>query len=189
MGCQQTKIRELSDEDVDFLKTHTKYDEQTIREWYEGFKVDCPSGRLSRKKFIDIYRTFFPTGNPEKFCDHVFRTFDTDNSGHIDFKEFLMAIGITASSSGEERLKWAFRMYDINNDGGIELTEMTKIVKALYDMLGPGTSDESPEERTKEIFLKMDKDGDGTLSVKEFVDGCLLDKKLAALLTANNGAT
>lgn len=129
MGCQQTKIRELSDEDVDFLKTHTKYDEQTIREWYEGFKVDCPSGRLSRKKFIDIYRTFFPTGNPEKFCDHVFRTFDTDNSGHIDFKEFLMAIGITASSSGEERLKWAFRMYDINNDGGIELTEMTKIVK------------------------------------------------------------
>lgn len=129
MGCQQTKIRELSEEDIDFLKTHTKYDEQTIREWYEGFKIDCPNGKLSRKKFIDIYRTFFPTGNPEKFCDHVFRTFDTDNSGHIDFKEFLMAIGITASNSGEERLKWAFRMYDINNDGGIEIAEMTKIVK------------------------------------------------------------
>ena len=129
MGCQQTKIRELSDEDIEFLKSHTKYDEQTIREWYEGFKIDCPNGKLSRKKFIDIYRTFFPTGNPEKFCDHVFRTFDTDNSGHIDFKEFLMAIGITASNSGEERLKWAFRMYDINNDGGIEIAEMTKIVK------------------------------------------------------------
>lgn len=54
-------------------------------------------------------------------------------------------------------------------------------------MLGPGTSDESPEERTKEIFLKMDQDGDGTLTMKEFVEGCLHDKKLAALLTANNG--
>ena len=29
---------------------------------------------------------FFPNGNAEEFCDHVFRTFDRDKNGFIDFK-------------------------------------------------------------------------------------------------------
>jgi len=29
---------------------------------------------------------FFPSGNAEEFCDHVFRTFDMDKNGYIDFK-------------------------------------------------------------------------------------------------------
>jgi hypothetical protein len=39
MGCFGSKDR-LSKEDLDFLKTHTRYDETTIKEWYKGFKVD-----------------------------------------------------------------------------------------------------------------------------------------------------
>ncbi|XP_064486495.1 neuronal calcium sensor 2-like isoform X2 [Ornithodoros turicata] len=149
---------------------------------------DCPSGRLSRSKFLEIYKLFFTTGNPDRFCDHVFRTFDADNNGHIDFKEFLLAIGVTSSSSSEERLKWAFRMYDINKDGRIEQKEMIKIIQALYEMLGPGATaeEDTPEERTKLVFSKMDKDGDGRLTLQEFLDGCLQDRKLAALLTANS---
>ena len=29
--------QELTDEDIHFLKKHTRYDEETIREWYAGF--------------------------------------------------------------------------------------------------------------------------------------------------------
>ena len=29
---------------------------------------------------------FVPSGNAEEFCDHVFRTFDMDKNGYIDFK-------------------------------------------------------------------------------------------------------
>ncbi|KAK8757048.1 hypothetical protein V5799_000248 [Amblyomma americanum] len=79
-------------------------------------------------------------------------------------------------------------MYDINGDGKIDRTEMVKIVQALYEMLGPGaaTSDEdTPEERTGAVFSKMDTDGDGKLTLREFLDGCLQDRKLAGLLTAN----
>ncbi|KAL3226842.1 hypothetical protein MRX96_024669 [Rhipicephalus microplus] len=92
-AAQIQKAVELTNEDLEFLKKHTDYDDATIRDWYAGFKQDCPTGKLSRAKFLEIYRMFFTTGNPEKFCDHVFRTFDADNNGHIDFKEFLLAIG------------------------------------------------------------------------------------------------
>ena len=38
MGCFGSKDK-LSKEDMDFLKSHTRYDENTIKEWYKGFKV------------------------------------------------------------------------------------------------------------------------------------------------------
>lgn len=40
MGCLGSKDK-LTKEDMDFLKSHTRYDEQTIKEWYKGFKVIC----------------------------------------------------------------------------------------------------------------------------------------------------
>ena len=108
MGQKESKER-LSKHDLEFLKTSTRYDEDTIKEWYRGFKSDCPDGRLTPKAFMLIYSKCFPTGNANEFCDHVFRTFDTDKNGYIDFKEFLLAIDVTSSGKPEEKLNWAFR--------------------------------------------------------------------------------
>ena len=92
---------------------------------------------MTRSKFLEVYSGFFPEGNADKFCEHVFRTFDQDNSGKIDFKEFLLAINITSAGKPEEKLQWAFQMYDINSDGTIEKNEMVEIigVRALFFFL------------------------------------------------------
>jgi Ca2+-binding EF-hand superfamily protein len=71
--------------------------------------MDCPNGKLSPAMFIEMYRMFFPGGDPRRFCENVFRTFDSDRSGHIDFKEFLLAIDVTSAGSPREKLLWAFR--------------------------------------------------------------------------------
>ena len=179
MGCIKSK-QGLTQEDLEFLKAHTRYDENTIKEWYKGFKQDCPNGRLTPVKFVDMYKMFFPSGNAEQFCDHVFRTFDTDKNGYIDFKEFLIAIDVTSNGTAEEKLKWAFRMFDIDGNGVINLDEMTKIIQAIYDMLGPGVihiegmgviKPESAEERAKNFISQMDENGDGQLTEEEFVKG------------------
>ena len=87
-----------------------------LQEWYRGFISDCPNGKLSPPAFVKIYSQCFPSGNARDFCDHIFRTFDTDGNGYIDFKEFLLAISVTSSGSPEEKLNWAFRLKDyINN--------------------------------------------------------------------------
>ncbi|VDK46576.1 unnamed protein product [Taenia asiatica] len=36
-----------------------------------------------------MYTHFFPDGKAKDFYAHLFRTFDQDNSGQIDFSEFL----------------------------------------------------------------------------------------------------
>ena len=108
MGNKSSK-GELSKQDLSFLCQNTRYDEDTIQEWYSGFMTDCPEGKLSKNAFLKIYSKCFPTGNAEEFCEHVFRTFDSDRNGFIDFNEFMLAIDVTSSGSPEEKLNWAFR--------------------------------------------------------------------------------
>merc|ERR1712215_211199 len=147
----------LSKEDLDFLVTNTHYTKDTICDWYKGFKQDYPDGNLSPDSFMKIYSKCFPTGNAKEFCEHVFRTFDSDKNGVIDFKEFILAIDVTSSGTPEEKLNWAFRMYDVDGNGWIDLVEMTKLVKSIYAMIGPTTAQQdSPEARAKEIFQRMD---------------------------------
>ena len=141
---------------------------------------------------MEVYSQFYPNGDAEKFCEHVFRTFDTDNSGKIDFREFLQAINITSAGKPEDKLNWAFSMYDIDGNGTIEKHEMLEIIRAIYKMVGDAvelTSDDNPEARTKEIFDKMDQNKDGVLTRDEFINGCLKDDQLRRMLTAEADPT
>merc|ERR1711908_75734 len=186
MGNKSSKDR-LSKEEIDFLKTNTHYDEDTINEWYKGFKQDCPDGHLDSVSFMKIYSKCFPSGNAGEFCEHVFRTFDSDKNGYIDFREFLLAIDVTSAGSPEEKLNWAFSMYDVDGNGWIDLVEMTRIVRSIYKMMGPNQAlvdqFETPEKRAEDIFRKMDVNSDGRVTRQEFVRSCLNDSKLAELLS------
>ena len=100
--------------DNQFASLVTKSKWLCSQEWYNGFISDCPSGKLSQQSFIKIYSKFFPSGNATLFCEHIFRSFDSDNNGSIDFKEFLLAINITSNGSPQQKLDWAFRLVGEN---------------------------------------------------------------------------
>lgn len=75
-----------------------------------------------------MYFIFFLIGNLDKFCNYVFRFFDGDNSGKIDFKEFLFVINIIFGGDFKSKLNWVFIMYDIDGNGIIEKDEMVEII-------------------------------------------------------------
>ena len=56
-----------------------------------------------------MYQAYFISGNPEVFCEHIFRTFDTDGNGYLDFKEFLINLYTTTAGTAEQKLEWAFK--------------------------------------------------------------------------------
>ncbi|CAN7937043.1 unnamed protein product, partial [Ixodes hexagonus] len=144
--------------------------EKEVKQWYKGFLKDCPNGQLTEQGFLRIYKQFFPQGDPSKFASLVFRVFDENKASHryfnsedgsIEFEEFIRALSVTSRGSLDEKLVWAFKLYDVDNDGFITRDEMYNIVDAIYQMLGNQTKEseqeESPQERVDKIFDQLDK--------------------------------
>ena len=99
-------------------------------------------------------------------------TFDEDKDGTVDFKEFIKNLAIFVSKSTdaknqEDKSKFAFRMYDVNNDGYISNGDLFKILKI---MVGSNLSDVQLQQLVDRTILQGDKDKDGRLSYEEFVD-------------------
>lgn len=131
---------------------------------------DCPSGVLDRSEFARIYKQFFPFGDPAPLAEYVFNVFDENKNGSIDFKEFICALSVTSRGRLDEKLRWAFQLYDINGDGTITYQEMLSmylrltpaIVRAIYKMTGQMVKlpedEDTPEKRVDKIFRLMDLD-------------------------------
>ena len=57
----------------------------------------------------------------------MFKIYDTDGNGVIDFKEFMTLYFMMSEGSPEEILSGIFRMFDDNGDGTITTDEMDKV--------------------------------------------------------------
>ena len=157
MGCiesRYSRLKYLSGENLEYLKANTGYDKSTIKESHEIFIKECPNGNLTPDKLIDLYTPFISKGKAEQYCDHVFRTFDTDQNGFIDFEEFVLATG-----KAEQYCDYVFKTFDTDQNG---FRDFEEFVLAMYV-----TSAGSAEEKLKWAFRMHDVDGNGVIDPDE----------------------
>ena len=91
---------------------------------------------MTRVQLEALFKKVFPGGDGVVFSDHIFRIFDDDKNNTIEFKEFIMAIAVTQIHSERDKLSWAFRLYDIDASGTINVTEMQSIIETLDQIEG-----------------------------------------------------
>ncbi|XP_005359772.1 guanylyl cyclase-activating protein 2 [Microtus ochrogaster] len=161
-----------------------------LQEWYKKFVVECPSGTL----FMHEFKRFFKvTGNEEasQYVEGMFRAFDKNGDNTIDFLEYVAALNLVLRGTLEHKLKWTFKIYDKDRNGCIDRLELLDIVEAIYKLkkacqveLDPEQQGQllTPEEVVDRIFLLVDENGDGQLSLTEFIEGARRDKWVMKML-------
>jgi len=174
----------LREEDIVKLCQTSGKDEAEVRQIFDAFVEEHPNGKMKKKDFRKMMEQALPKKEAGKMDDHVFRIYDKNNDGVIDFVEFLVVYHIMSDGSPEEVLKQIFRVFDVNNDGTISNKELNRLVK---DMMGLIKDVDNPEEATKDMisksaFSEMDKDDDGKVSADEFVTACLSQDQFSKML-------
>ena len=83
-------------------------------------------------------------------------------------------------------MNWAFKLYDINNDGFITKPEMIQVIEAMMSLVEKSDNFDhtiSCSEKVETIFLMMDEDGNGELSKEEFIKGARADQSVIGVLS------
>nr|XP_020457432.1 Kv channel-interacting protein 2 isoform X3 [Monopterus albus] len=169
-------------ESMDKLQEQTKFTKKELQVLYRGFKNECPSGVVNEENFKNIYSQFFPQGDSSMYAHFLFEAFDTNKNGSVSFEDFVFGLSIILRGTINDRLNWAFNLYDLNKDGCITKEEMLDIMKSIYDMMGkytyPTMQDDAPREHVESFFQKMDRNKDGVVTIEEFIESCKKDENI-----------
>ena len=86
----------------------------------------------------------------------MFQSVDTDNSGFIDYTEFVVAATSQQSLTSEEKLRAAFNMFDKDGSGIISADE-------IREVLCFGGANSLSAEAVDAIIKQVDENGDGEI--------------------------
>ena len=115
-------------------------------------------------------------------AEPLFRVFDEDNSGELNFYEF-MCIKNAAIDTVEDKLNWIFLAFDHDCGGTIDVEEIKETVEAFFKINGKEGDEKAIEEYVSGIKEAVDKDGDGEITREEFVNNAMKSSFICKLMS------
>uniref|UniRef100_A0A8D0L7L6 Recoverin n=1 Tax=Sphenodon punctatus TaxID=8508 RepID=A0A8D0L7L6_SPHPU len=183
-----SKSGALSKEILEDLKLNTKYTEDELCKWYESFQKQCPDGRISRAEFEKIYANFFPNSDPKVYARHVFRSFDSNDDGTLDFREYIIALHLTSTGKTDLKLEWAFSLFDVDRNGEISKNEVLEIITAIFKMIpleeqkALPDDENSPQKRADKLWTYFKKGENDKIAEGEFISGVMKNDAIMRLI-------
>ncbi|KAF4674676.1 calcineurin, partial [Perkinsus chesapeaki] len=139
------------------------FTERDIRRLYSRFQAldKDGNGQLDPSELLGVREI---SENP--LVQRVVSIFDVDGNGTVSFIEFLVGLArVAVGSDEEEKLKFAFEVYDVNKDGYISNGDLFQVMKM---MVGDNLTDEQLQQLVDRTMRDTDKDMDGLLCFEEF---------------------
>ncbi|XP_076448987.1 lysophosphatidylcholine acyltransferase 2-like isoform X2 [Babylonia areolata] len=144
---------------VEFQKLHNKlgFSFDQMKELLQKFQtIDrSGSGSVTLTEFAEyLHLPVSPA------LEEVFTLYDRDQSGTINFREYIIGLSLIANpANSEDTLRQAFQLFDKDNKGYITQEELEIILCNAFTM----DADEADE-----LFSQADTDKDGKITYKDF---------------------
>ncbi|KAF7330769.1 hypothetical protein MVEN_02415800 [Mycena venus] len=139
-------------EDMERRSNFTQPELERLKKRFMKLDVDG-SGSIDREEFLQI-----PQIATNPLASLV--------EAQVDFQEFVGGLSAFSSRGGrEEKLKFAFKVYDVDRDGFISNGELFLVLKM---MVGNNLKDQQLQQIVDKTIMEADQDGDGKLNFEEF---------------------
>jgi Ca2+-binding EF-hand superfamily protein len=125
------------------------------------------------EQFCDLYSNELKhLKNSRPLLERLFHHIDTDKNERVYFKEILFFKAISLPETDiDEKLRWIFLLYDINQDRQIDQYEFLDLCYLIYHIHGHLLTNDRLDE-LKLLFNKFDVNNDEQLSCDEFIQLC-----------------
>ncbi|KAM1407481.1 hypothetical protein ACFX2F_002059 [Malus domestica] len=172
MGCYCSKEAKTHGyEDPAVLAAATPFTVNEVEALYELFKKLSSSifddGLIHKEEFqLALFRN---RNRRNLFADRIFDLFDIKRNGVIEFGEFVRSLGVFHPNAPvEDKISFAFRLYDLRQTGYIEREELKEMVLALLHESDLALSDDVIEVIVDRTYNDADKKGDGRIDEEEW---------------------
>ena len=117
-------------------------------------------GKLSMEEVKTGYVEHYGRVMSDEDVEKMFKAVDSDNSGYIDYSEFVVAAMNEKQLTSNEKLQAAFKMFDKDGSGLITAAEIKEVL---------GFGGNLDNAAIDAIIKQVDENGDGEISFEEFV--------------------
>lgn len=119
----------LSSEEISELQKQTNFTRKEIEQLYHRFK------KLDRNRagFItsnDLH--LIPEFSMNPMCHRIIALFDPEKTDQMTFDRFVQVLNVfSPKTSREDKLKFAFKIYDVDADGVVSESDLFHVLKSL----------------------------------------------------------
>ena len=131
----------------------------SLKKTFEAFNLQ-KDGQISYEELKKGLKELNCQKITDEELSELFKSIDVDKNGKIDYTEFLAATLQKKMYLKEERLYEAFCNFDLDGCGKITKEELMNVLK----------SDPSQESEIENIIKSIDKNGEGSINYKEFLE-------------------
>jgi len=170
----------------------TRRELERLRRYFDQLaELDDVEGAISSDVFVRycLNIEFKKMGEARK----LFSLFDRDGNGIISFDELAIFTGLIAKGSNSDKLKYAFRLYDLEGTGYLDEVDVTNIITSSIELAqaldiemdlpdGLGTDDDVTHRHVRQIFRDADMNHDNVIREDEFLAAAMNNKDLRRIV-------
>jgi Ca2+-binding EF-hand superfamily protein len=161
-------------------------DASVAEEWHKKFTAENPDSKVSKAQFEEFYKLTHTNANYqhhrfEHFEKKIFKKYDQQNTGKIDFTAFMVALGLLKEADLKCIVGSLFNLYDKNDDNVLTKDEVSPLIESLFDLHDVSDS----AKKADELIDKADVNKDNKLSKRELIAVVVNDADLKKAFTTN----